>query len=48
MIDELEQADPSLIKKLEEKLSRLKKRTDKMKWQMRKILLLAVTISVLF
>lgn len=48
MIDELEQADPSLIKKLEEKLSRLKKRTDKMKWQMRKIVLLAVTISVLF
>ncbi len=48
MLDELEQADPTLLKKLEDKLSQLKKRIDKMKWQMRKIVLLAVIVSTLF
>lgn len=48
MLDELEQADPNLIKKLEDKLSQLKKRINEMKWQMRKIVLLAGIVSILF
>ena len=48
MLDELEQVDPTLIKKLEDKLSQLKKRINEMKWQMRKIVLLAVIVSSLF
>ena len=48
MLDELEQVDPTLIKKLEDKLSQLKKRINEMKWQMHKIVLLAIIVSTVF
>ena len=47
MIDELEQADPNLIK-IRRQIESVKKRIDEMKWQMRKIVLLALIVSTLF
>ena len=47
MIDELEQADPNLIK-IRRQIESVKKRIDEMKWKMRKIVLLALIVSTLF
>ena len=47
MLDELEQADPNLIK-IRRQIESVKKRINEMKWQMRKIVLLAGIVSILF
>ena len=47
MLDELEQADPNLIK-ARRQIESVKKRINEMKWQMRKIVLLAGIVSILF